>query len=121
MRPPDDAASARPPVGSTQTKGRNDMNSEMDRRVVLRTVAGVAGAAALSPLPSAGHEDHRAVSRAPGTTTNMQPAGGSTYGMSGTLGAPDEARGIALWSRPAGPRLVRRPRTDPHPKGKDPS
>jgi hypothetical protein len=51
----------------------------------------------------------------------MQSASGNTSGTSGTLGAPDEARGIALWSRPAGPRLVRRPRTDPHPKGKDPS
>jgi hypothetical protein len=97
------------------------MNSEMDRRVLLRTAVGGAGAASLSPLPSAGNEDHRAVSRAPGTTITMQPVGGNTYGTSGTLGAPDEARGIALWSRPAGPRLVRRPRTDPHPKGKDPS
>jgi hypothetical protein len=121
MRPPDDAASARPPVGSTQTKGRNDMSSEMNRRVVLRTAAGVAGAASLSPLPSADNEDYQAVSRALGTTINMQPASGNTYGTSGTLGAPDEACGIAFWSRPAEPRLVRRPRTDPHPKGKDPS
>jgi hypothetical protein len=121
MRPPDDAVSARPPVGSTRTKGRNDMNSEMNRRVVLRTAVGVAGAASLSPLPSADNEDYQAVSRALGTTINMQPAGGNTYGTSGTLCAPDEACGIAFWSRPAGPRLVRRPRTDPHPKGKDPS
>ncbi|GAB2883887.1 hypothetical protein GCM10027074_60640 [Streptomyces deserti] len=121
MRPPDDAASARPPVGSTQTKGRNDMSSEMNRRVVLRTAAGLAGAASLSPLPPAGNEDYQAVSRAPGTTISMRPASGNTYGTSGTLGAPDEACGIALWSRPAGPRLVRRRRTDPHPKGKDPS
>ncbi|WP_159391184.1 hypothetical protein [Streptomyces viridochromogenes] len=96
------------------------MSSEMNRRVVLRTAAGVAGAASLSPLPAA-NEDYQTVSRALGTTINMQPAGGNTYGTSGTLGAPDEAYGISYWSRPAGPRLVRRPRTDPHPKGKDPS
>jgi hypothetical protein len=97
------------------------MNSEMDRRVALRTVVGVAGAASLSPLPSAGNEGYRAVSRALGTTINMQPAGGNTYGTSDTLGAPDEACELTFWSRPAGPRLVHRPRTDPHPKGKDPS
>ncbi|MFJ8364193.1 hypothetical protein [Streptomyces sp. NPDC093984] len=97
------------------------MSSEMNRRVVLRTAAGVAGAVSLSPLPPAGNEDYQAVSRALGTTINMQPASGNTYGTSGSLDAPDEAYGIAPWSRPAGPRPVRRPRTDPHPKGKDPS
>ncbi|GAB2744679.1 hypothetical protein GCM10027072_45790 [Streptomyces bullii] len=164
MRPPDDAASARPLVGSTRTKGRNDMSSERNRRVVLRTAAGVAGAVSLPPLPPAGNEDYQAVSRALGTTINVQPAGGNTPGTSpatfsrtspavapaksgrptpasatedpspsasvvprlrpphryGTLGAP-EVCGIAFWSRPAGPLLVRRPLTDPHPKGKDPS
>ncbi|WP_143668915.1 MULTISPECIES: hypothetical protein [unclassified Streptomyces] len=54
------------------------MNSEMNCRVALRTVVGVAGAASPSPLPSAGNEDYRAVSRALSTMINMQPAGGNT-------------------------------------------
>jgi hypothetical protein len=94
------------------------MSSEKNRRVALRTAADVAGAASLSPLPPPGNEDHQAVSRALGTTITMQPASGNTYGTSGTLGAPDEACGNAFL---AGPRLVPGPRTDPHPKGKDPS
>lgn len=72
------------------------MNSETNRRAVLRTAAGVAGAASLSPLPPAGDEDYQAVSRALGTTIDMQPASRNTYGTSGDLGAPDEAYGIAF-------------------------
>lgn len=48
IRPPDDSTSARPPVGSTKTKGRNDMSIEMNRLAVLPTAVGVAGAASLT-------------------------------------------------------------------------
>ncbi|MYS88660.1 MULTISPECIES: hypothetical protein [Streptomyces] len=105
------------------------MSRETNRRAVLRTAAGVAGAASLSPLPSVGNENYQAVSQAPAvapansgrrTPASAVPRLGPTH-RHGTLVAPDEACGIAFWSRPAGPLLVRRPRTDPHPKGKDPS
>jgi len=48
---PDDSGSARPPVGSTQTKGRNDMSIEMNRRGLL--AAGAAAAALPLLTPSA--------------------------------------------------------------------
>ncbi|WP_031014300.1 hypothetical protein [Streptomyces sp. NRRL F-5727] len=66
-------------------------------------------------------EDDQPASRALGATITTQPAGGNGHGTSATGGAPDEAHGIVFRSRSAGPRLAPGPRTDPHPKGKDPS
>lgn len=83
------------------------MSTETNRRVVLRTAAGVDTDSGLS--------DGKSVTERLGGPRLRPPH------RCGTLVAPDEACGIAFWSRPAGPRLVRRPRTDPHPKGKDPS
>ncbi|GHH28991.1 hypothetical protein GCM10018780_86350 [Streptomyces lanatus] len=73
------------------------MSLELNRRAVLRTSPSVAPAKSGRPTPA------------------------SAKGNPRTFVALDKARGIAFWSRPAGPLLVRRPRTDPHPKGKDPS
>ncbi|MEU0390229.1 hypothetical protein [Streptomyces chartreusis] len=115
------------------------MSRETNRRAVLRTAAGVAGAASLSPLPSVGNENYQAVSQAPAVapansgrptpasaTEDPSPNASAVRRLRpphwhGTLVALDEPGAIAFWSRPAGPLLVRRPRTDPHPKGKDPS